>query len=699
MKKSDKQMLEMLQKEMRKSTESANIPLRLQKESMVAMLRNAEKTETDFSDKTGTSAKKSNGNIVMLRKLMATAAMLALVVGVTLVLKSGDGVKVVKTDSFYEGYKSSAPVRNAESYEDVEKAVEEILGSKTENKPAEAKPTQKPENVTGSNAQLSNTVEQVKDSLIEGYGEYVAIANQVVGSIKYGIEKSQSANETGGVAVYGDFKADIVKNDGEFLYIVSTGTNAETGAAVELIKIVRTAPDGSLESVSDIILSEGTSHERFDECIEIYLKNNCLTAIMKRHEHTYSDGGFYDNVSTVAVYYDISDPYSPKKVREHIQDGEYVSSNLYENRLCLVTAKTISAPSGENSQTPIPFYSVDGVQRKLRAEEIFIALNDPEASYLFVTVTDISDFSKDVGCLAVLGCGNEIYCSASAIAVAREFVSVEADENNNRSSLTEIYRFNIKDSEIAFSGSYIVQGSLTGGVSVDADSGYFRAITTDSAASYVYVLDEKMEFVSGLKDIFPGEKVTSVKYIGDNGYVIVDGEADKTMIIDFSDPSTPEVAGTIDSKAFSDDLYAISETLLLGMSEDESGVITLTLFDVSDPANPVTAAVYSLDGSYRSVSSSDSRSIMLDAEEEIFGIPVLKKDEAQGTEISAYVIFDMSDGKIVPLGTFNHYLSYIGDAAVRGTFIEDILYTVSGEKIVAFDITSETDKQTEFPLS
>lgn len=700
MKRSDKQMIEMLQKEMRKSTESANIPLRLQKESMVAMLRNAENTETDFSDKTGTSAKKSSGNIVMLRKLMVTAAMLALVVGATLVLKTGDGVKVVKTDSFYEGYKSSAPVKNAESYEEVEKAVEEILGSKAESKPAEEKPTQKPENVTDSSAQLSNTIEQVKDSLIEGYSEYVALANQaVVGSIKHGIEKSNSANEPGGVAVYGDFKADIVKNDGEILYIVSTGTNAETGAAVEQIKIVRTASDGSLESVSDIVLSEGTSHESFDECIEIYLKNNCLTAIMKRHEHTYSDKGFYDNASTVAVSYDITDPYSPKKIREHIQDGEYVSSNLYENRLCLVTAKTISASAGEDSQTPIPSYSVDGVQRKLRAEEIFIAVNDPEASYLFVTVTDISDFSKDVGCLAVLGCGNEIYCSSSAIAVAREFVSVEADENNNRSSLTEIYRFNINDSEISFSGSYIIQGSLMGGVSVDEDSGYFRAITTDSAASYVYVLDDKMEFVSGLKDIFPGEKVSSVKYIGDNGYVIVDGEADKTMIIDFSDPSSPEVAGTIDSKAFSDDLYAISEDLLLGMSEDESGVITLTLFDVSDPANPVTTAIYSLDGSYRSVSATDSRSVMLDAQEEIFGIPVLKTDEVQGTEISAYVIFDMSGGKIVPLGTYNHYLSYIGDAAVRGTFIKDILYTVSGEKIVAFDITSETDKQTEFPLS
>lgn len=696
MKKSDKQIMDMLEKELHKSAETANIPLRLQKESIVAMLKNAEKTETDFSDKTGTEAKPKGGNVIMLRRLLTTAAMLVLVVAGTLLMRTGDGVKVIKTDSFYEGYKGAIPVINAESYEEVEKAVEEILEGKSETKPAE-KTTGKPENGNNSEKITQKNNGGIKEGLIEGYSEYVALESGFVGGIIDAAERNHAVNEPGGVATYGDFRADIVKNDGRYLYIASTGINPETGAAVEQIKIVKTVSDGGLEAVSDIILSCSESNESFDECIEIYLKNNCLTAILKRHEHTVVNSAFHDKASTVAVSYDITDPYAPKKIREHIQDGEYVSSNLYENRLCIVTAKTIS--DGAQSGELIPAFSIDGAEKKLRAEEIFIAVNDPEASYLFVTVTDVADFSKDVGCLAVLGCGDEIYCSSSAIAVAREFVSLEADENNNYSSLTEIYRFNISDTQIALSGSYIAQGSLTGGVSVDEENGYLRAITTDSSASYVYVLDGKMAFVSGLKDIFPGEKVSSVKFIGSNGYVIVDGESDKTMIIDFSEPSLPKVAGTIEEKAFSDDLYSISDTLLLGMSENEKGTITLTLFDVSDPANPATAASYSLDKSFRSVSSSDSRSVMLAAEEEIFGIPVLKADKENGTEISAYVIFDVSGGKIAPLGTYNHDLSYIGDAAVRGTFIEDILYTVSGKKIVSFDTVSEAGRQTEFPLN
>lgn len=693
MKKSDKQMLEMLEKELQKSAESANVPLRLQKESVVAMLRNAEIKETDFSDKTGTVSKAGKGNIAVIRRLAVTAAMLAVVVVGVLAMRTGDGVKVVKTDSFYEGYKGSSPVRSVGSYEEVEKAVEEILGSKSESSSAE-KTTAEHENASGTDDRTVQKLEQVKDSVIKGYGEYVAIANRIADSINENAEKSHAVNEPDGVATYGDFKADTVKTDGEYLYIASTGINSETGTTVEQIKIIRTVDGGGFEAVSDIILFEGTSKENFDECIEIYLKNNCLTAIMKRHEYSFGGTALYDNVSTVAVSYDISDPRAPVKIREHVQDGEYISSNLYENRLCIVTAKTIA-----DRRATIPYLKIDGNQRVLKAKEIFLAVNDPEASYLFVTVTDIADFSKDVSCLAVLGCGKEIYCSSSVITVAREFVSVETDENNNRNSLTEIYRFNIKGSDIALSGSYIVQGLLADGVSVDESGNYLRAITTDNESSYVYVLDEKMKFVSGLKDIFPGEKISEVKFIGNNGYVIVDGTEDKTMIIDFSDPSQPSVAGTIDAKAFSDDLYEISDNILLGMSEDEEGIVTLTLFDVSDPVNPVTAAVYSLGESCRLVSSSDSRSVMLAAEKGVFGIPVLKKDEKSGTEISAYVIFEMSDGKITPKGTYNHALSYIGDAAVRGTFIDNILYTVSGEKVVSFDLTSETDKKTEFLLN
>ncbi len=675
MKKTDKQTMDMLREELAKSSETAKVPLRLQKESVVTMLKSSDKNEKDFSLKTG-----NKRNIVVLRRITAAAAVIAVVIIAALYVNSG-GVKIIKTDSFYKGYESVEPVKNARSYEDIEKAVREILGSKSSDsknrKPGEGDVKSPTDSVTKG----------VVDRLIEGYSEYVAQSKLPSDSDKYTAETMPAAAE--GVVSYGDFRADIVKTDGEYLYIVTTGVDEKTGTTLEQIKIVKAVPAEQMQVVSTLVLSNGADSSTVDECIEIYLKNNKLIALLNRYSYSMSGSAAFDSVSTVAVHYDISDPTAPKKLREHIQDGRYVTSGLYENSLSLVTEKSIPAVSAKadlEASGVIPSYSIDGSVTKLSAEEIFIAVNDPEASYLFITVTDITDYQAPVGKLAVLGCGKEIYCSAHTVAVARGFVSVDADKNGEHSSLTEIYRFNITGSSIAFSGSYIVKGSLAGGISVDEKSGYLRAATAESGSNSFYILNEKMEFVSGLTGILPGDKIKSVKHIGSNAYFVAGGENEETVIIDISDPSKPVAAGTISTEGFSKELYEISGTALLGIGAVTEDTINISLFDVSDPENPKNASVYTLEGDFSLLSEADSRSVMLDTDKKIFGLPIVNRNPSAGTEISAYILFDVSEGVISPIGTYNHDTSYTGDAAVRGTCIDGTLYTVSGERVVAFSV-------------
>lgn len=674
MKKTDKQTLDMLREEFAKSSETAKIPLKLQKESVVAMLKNSDSKEKDFSSKTG-----NKGNIVVLRRITAAAAVIAVVIIAALYVNSG-GVKVIKTDTFYKSYESIEPVKNAKSYEDIEKAVREILGSKeAETK----KPQTDKENAGTSTASTTS----ISDRLLEGYNKYIAQSKLSEDSVGYEAETVSVVAE--GVVSYGDFKADIVKTDGKYLYIVTTGVDEKTGSTLEQIKIVKAVPAEEMQVVSTVVLSDGANASAVDECLEIYLKNNKLIALLNRYSYSMSGSAAYDSVSTVAVYYDISDPTAPKKLREHVQDGAYVSSGLYENSLCLVTEKSIpsiSAQSELETSGVIPSYSINGTQTKLNAEDIFIAVNDPEASYLFITVTDISDLQAPVGKLAVLGSGKEIYCSAHTIAVARGFVSVDADKDGAHSSLTEIYRFNISGSSIAFSGSYIVKGSLAGGISVDENNGYLRAVTAETGSNNFYVLNEKMEFVSGLTGILPGEKIKSVKFIGSNAYFVAGEGSEKTVIIDISDPSKPAAAGSISTEGFSQELYAVSDTALLGIGAASDNKITISLFDVSDPENPKTASVYTLEGEFSLPSAADTRCVLLDAEKKLFGLPIVKHNPSASTEISAYILFDISQGVISPVGTYNHDTSYTGDAAVRGTCINDTLYTVSGERVVSFSI-------------
>lgn len=675
MKKTDKQTLDMLREELMKSSETAKVPLKLQKESVVTMLKNSDADEKDFSSKTG-----NKRNIVVLRRITAAAAVIAVVIIAALYVNSG-GVKVIKTDSFYKGYENIEPVKNAKSYEDIEKAVREILG----NKSSDGK------NQQSGDGDAQNSTDSVTkgtvDRLIEGYSEYVAQANLAGESGEYTAEAVQGIAE--GVVSYGDFKADIVKTDGKYLYIVTTGVDEKTGTTLEQIKIVKAVPAEEMQVVSTVVLSNGADSSAVDECIEIYLKNNRLIALLNRYSYSMSGSAAFDSVSTVAVHYDISDPTAPKKLREHIQDGRYVTSGLYENSLSLVTEKSIPSISAQaelEASGVIPSYSVNGTKTKLNAEDVFIAVNDPEASYLFITVTDITDYQAPVGKLAVLGSGKEIYCSAHTVAVARGFVSVDADKNGEHSSLTEIYRFNIKGSAIAFSGSYIVKGSLAGGISVDESSGYLRAATAVAGSNSFYVLNEKMEFVSGLTGILPGEKIKSVKFIGSNAYFVAGNDNEKTVIIDISDSSKPAAAGSISTNGFSQELYAVSDTALLGIGTASDNSISISLFDVSDPENPKTASVYTLEGEFSLPSEADSRCVMLDTDKKIFGLPIVNRNPSAGTEISAYILFDVSEGVISPIGTYNHDTSYTGDAAVRGICIDSTLYTVSGERVVAFSI-------------
>lgn len=668
MKKTDKELLDLLGDELGRAAGNAEVPLKLRKESIITMLKNDEGEEKDFSAKTGT-----DGKIVVLRRLTAVAAVLVVVIVAALFMRTG-GVKVIKTDTFYKGYESMEPVKSVRSYEEVERAVLEILGNKKDEK--------KPQNNDGS---TQSVTQGVIDRLIEGYSNYVA-DDKTSDKANYTAD-STKPEITAGVVTFGDFTADIVKTDGSYLYIVTTGVDAKTGAGLEQIKIVKAVPAEEMQVVSTVVLDDGSAAGVVNECIEIYVKNNRLIALMNSYTYSMDGSAAYNKASTVAVHYDISDPSAPVKLREHTQEGSYVSSGLYGSKLSLVTQVKISsaAAASENGSSLIPSFYVNGEATRLTADELFIAVNDPEASFLFITVTDTSDLQKPVGRLAILGSGKEVYCSEHTVAVARGFVSVDSESKAEHSSLTEIYRFEIGSEGISFAGSYIAQGALAGGISADEKSGNLKVLTNESGANNFYVLDEKMEFVSGLTGIFPDEKIKSVKYIGGNAYFVAGDDSEKTLIIDISDPSKPKTAGNISTEGFDRELYAVSDTSLLGVGGD-GDTVSITLFDVSNPASPKASSVYTLEGNIVLPSAGDGRCVLLDSEKMLFGIPVVNQNTVTETEISAYILFNVANGRITPVGTYNHDTAHTGDAAVRGVCIGGTLYTVSGEKVTAFDI-------------
>lgn len=665
MNKKDKELLEQLKGELNKAASEVKVPERLQKDNIVAMLNESKKSESekDFSAKTGYK----DNNIIVLRRITAVAAMLVIVIGAVLLMKPNRGPQTVVHDPAYEGFELDEPIKSISSYDEVEQAVRKILEQ---------------ENSTVQATLQEGKTEKNNDSSPGKTSVYVAAVPETPVLLGQSDVSDSSEKSTKSYSQ----SADIVKNDGKYLYIVTAGVDAKTGRPLEQIKIVSALPADDMKVVSTVVLSDPSNSSTVDECFEIYLKGNKLIALMKRYDYSMTGSSAASELSTVAVYYDISDPTSPVKIREHVQDGSYITSKLYGSRLCIITAKSINnslaVKAAGAAEKLLPSLKINGKVTALSADNVFISVNSPEASYLFITVTNLDALESQVGSLAVLGSGSEIYCSPKAVYISREFVST--DKGSEYKNLTEIYRFAVSGTSVKLSGSYTLEGSVLKGLSVDEENDLLHIAASDDSSVDFYVLNDKMEYVGGVKRVCKsGAK--SVKFIGKNAYVVESG-SNKTKIVDFSEPRSPKVAGSINTGGFAGELFSVSDTKLIGIRLSDAGGATITLIDVTDPNEPTEVGSYALESTMRLPSANDSRGIMLIADTETFGIPVVSVNAADGTSVSSYMLFSVADGKITPVGAYNHDAQAVGDTATRAAVIGDNLYTISGEKAVAFSI-------------
>lgn len=670
----DRQIEEMIRAGLKKT----EVPEELRKEKIIGML----KEQKDFSCETGNvirmdaerdNASKNRTSVVALNRIATVAAAFVIVIACVVFATMNSGVRIIRTEPGFENYNSENLIIGISSYDEIENAVRNVLG--------------KAENVTSvTNAPSgadnpSSGITQPQSGAVGVTGAYV-LDNSAI------LDAAVSVYNAGGDIIENitGLEADIVKNNGEYIFVVTTGVDTATGNKVETVKVIRALPADEMTVASTVILSDTSDAKNIDECIEIYLKDNRLVAIMSRNAYVMEDKAAYEKDSTVALYYDITNPDSPVKIREHIQDGKYLTSGISENgSLYLVTDKSVSASEKDS----IPSCSVNGVQIKPETEDILMAVNEPEAAFTFITVTDISDFSKAVDSLAFFGSNSgRLYVSGGSVLLSRGFVSVEADKKGVRKNLTEIYRFDIGDSSVSFAGSYAVSGSLSGTPSVDEKSGLLMAVATDSESTSLYVLDKNMKFVSGLEGIFAGEKIKDVKFYGEKCYVISDSKAETTIIIDLTDPEKPEKIATVSKGGLAGKVFGTGDEVLIHIGENAKD-ISISLLDLSDPLNPGSVDLYNLSGFSGRLSELDTKSIMLMPDKEILGIPVMRTDSATKSTVSSYALFGFSDGAIRPLGFFNHGSEKEDGTAVRGTCIGDIFYSISGNSVVAFSISGE----------
>ena len=219
----------------------------------------------------------------------------------------------------------------------------------------------------------------------------------------------------------------------------------------------------------------------------------------------------------------------------------------------------------------------------------------------------------------VLAGGQTVYASTDRFYVATtEWAGVDLldDEEQiigwSESYTTDIHAFAIDTDEPAqYVASGTVAGSLLNQFSMDEHDGYLRVITTDGSPwddrnqseTQLVVMQESsevLEQVGMVGGLGKGESLYSARLLDDVGFAVTFRQVDPFYVIDLSDPTNPTLAGELKIPGFSTYLHPIGEDRVLGIGQDatEEGQVTgfkVSLFNVSDPTNPLEVATWTVD--------------------------------------------------------------------------------------------------------
>lgn len=175
----------------------------------------------------------------------------------------------------------------------------------------------------------------------------------------------------------------------------------------------------------------------------------------------------------------------------------------------------------------------------------------------------------------------------------------------------------------------------------------------------VYVLDHNLNITGSVKDLGETERIYSVRFLGNRGYVVTFRQIDPFYVLDLSNSKNPQLKGELKIPGFSSYLHPLSDDIILGIGQEGSKV-KLSMFDVSDPSNPQEIDKYLLDEYWTEIQN-NHRAFLIDKENKLFFIP-----GSRGAYIFNYTLNKLILGRVV------------SETAVRrAIYINDYLYIIS----------------------
>jgi inhibitor of cysteine peptidase len=512
------------------------------------------------------------------------------------------------------------------------------------------------------------------------------------------------------IQVEGVDEADIVKNDGKYIYTV-TGNK---------IVIVNAYPAKDMKILSEIEFEEWIS--------EIFINEDKLIVF---------GGSYYGSKSESKVYiYDTTDKENLVLENEIGNDGNYADSRMIGDYVYVVYNKYI-----QMNNFDLPVISVNGLEREALVQNIYYP-SYPDTNYVFNSIVAIDVNSGEVKDRVYLTGGSynlhvsqnniyltnekylnyydyfdemvkEVYLPLVSEETQKEINEVlESDDDNLEKSRaineiislyssslkggdkgdfdeallesmdkfqvdlskkyhkTVIHKIGLDEMDIDYVATGEVPGHVLNQFSMDESGNNFRIATTTgnswdgNSLNHLYILDNELDIVGSVEDLAKGERIYSARFMGDRAYIVTFRQVDPLYVIDVSDPEDPHVLGYLKIPGYSDYLHPYDEDHLIGIGKeaDENGLfqgLKISLFDVSDVSKPIEKHKIVIgDRGTNSPALYDHKAFLFDKERNLLVLP-----------IELYEIDD-SEGARGNYGKFVWQGAYIFDLSLNGISIE-----------------------------
>jgi len=508
---------------------------------------------------------------------------------------------------------------------------------------------------------------------------------------------------TTNIQVAGVDEADIVKTDGQYIYIVS-----ET-----FVYIVQAYPPSQARVLSKLSFNQTVTG--------IFIASNRLAVFhgasqvveLSLINRLYPQPSRYTAWTTIKIY-DTSDKSDPILRKEITVDGYYFTSRMIGDYVYTLFSQPIYITNGEIS---LPTINIDGQTMRVPATSIYyINSTDYYYGYVKIIAFNIQNTAQEPASQTLLiGSLSNVYVSQNNLYLALP----------GKNGGTNIHMIAIKDGRIAYGANGTVPGTVLNQFSMDEYDGYFRIATTSGwpQTSNVYVMNERLRVVGSLQGLAPGESIHAARFMGERCYLVTFKKTDPLFVIDIKYPTNPTVLGQLKIPGYSDYLQPYDETHLIGIGketiESEQGDfawyqgVKVSLFDVSNVSAPrETAKVEIGDRGTDSQVLRDAKALLFSRSRNLLVLPVLVAEidasqypegippYAYGNYVwqGVYVYNITAETGFTLLGTITQMnaanSSNTGFSASspytieRSLYIGNVLYTLSDRMIKMNDIDS-----------